>query len=377
LFGAGQAIWYRGNFTGAADTVKLALQIFKARKDILYTAAAFRILSNIYDDQGDYENAFKTIREALEQYEGFRDRDNKTLSLVQMGTLYKNTGDYETALNYYTEAGKQGAIQGEYPYRELNHRLGELYAARGMPDSAMYFYHHAFIGNPNSKVIRLRIGEIYLLQNKPDSALAYFRPLLKEAKQTTDVNILIAVSLGLGKIYLTRHDLPAALGMAQNALNMSAQRGARQNKREAYQLLSAIYEAQGDAVKALQYQKLYESIKDSVISDQLKGQLYAFKQKAEESKQSAALKSSDDQKKLAQRTVLIICLLGILIFVVITLRHKNEKLHFKQRTARLEMQALRAQMNPHFIFNCLSAINHFILNNETNRASEYLTRFQG
>jgi len=39
------------------------------------------------------------------------------------------------------------------------------------------------------------------------------------------------------------------------------------------------------------------------------------------------------------------------------------------------MQALRAQMNPHFIFNCLSSINRFILMNETDAASAYLIRF--
>ena len=39
------------------------------------------------------------------------------------------------------------------------------------------------------------------------------------------------------------------------------------------------------------------------------------------------------------------------------------------------MQALRAQMNPHFIFNCLSSINRFILKNETEAASNYLTKF--
>jgi sensor histidine kinase YesM len=39
------------------------------------------------------------------------------------------------------------------------------------------------------------------------------------------------------------------------------------------------------------------------------------------------------------------------------------------------MQALRAQMNPHFIFNCLSSINKFILKNDTDTASDYLTRF--
>jgi sensor histidine kinase YesM len=41
----------------------------------------------------------------------------------------------------------------------------------------------------------------------------------------------------------------------------------------------------------------------------------------------------------------------------------------------LEMQALRAQMNPHFIFNCLSSINRFILINKTEEASDYLTKF--
>jgi sensor histidine kinase YesM len=32
-------------------------------------------------------------------------------------------------------------------------------------------------------------------------------------------------------------------------------------------------------------------------------------------------------------------------------------------------------MNPHFIFNCLSSINRFILKNEPDIASDYLTRF--
>ena len=39
------------------------------------------------------------------------------------------------------------------------------------------------------------------------------------------------------------------------------------------------------------------------------------------------------------------------------------------------MQALRAQMNPHFVFNSLNAINRFILQNNKTQASEYLTKF--
>jgi LytS/YehU family sensor histidine kinase len=47
----------------------------------------------------------------------------------------------------------------------------------------------------------------------------------------------------------------------------------------------------------------------------------------------------------------------------------------RNKFLELEMQALRAQMNPHFIFNCLNSINRFVLMNETETASDYLTRF--
>ncbi|MFK7771534.1 MAG: sensor histidine kinase, partial [Saprospiraceae bacterium] len=41
----------------------------------------------------------------------------------------------------------------------------------------------------------------------------------------------------------------------------------------------------------------------------------------------------------------------------------------------LEKSALQAQMNPHFIFNCLNSIQNFILKNDTKKAVEYLSRF--
>lgn len=47
----------------------------------------------------------------------------------------------------------------------------------------------------------------------------------------------------------------------------------------------------------------------------------------------------------------------------------------QQQKTELEMQALRAQMNPHFIFNSLNSINRFILQNNRQEASEYLTKF--
>jgi hypothetical protein len=51
------------------------------------------------------------------------------------------------------------------------------------------------------------------------------------------------------------------------------------------------------------------------------------------------------------------------------------KAEAEKQMAQLEMSALRAQMNPHFIFNCLNSINRFIIVNDNDTASEYLTKF--
>jgi LytS/YehU family sensor histidine kinase len=56
---------------------------------------------------------------------------------------------------------------------------------------------------------------------------------------------------------------------------------------------------------------------------------------------------------------------------------ESDKRHteLQKQASELEMQALRAQMNPHFIFNCLNSIQHFIILNDEISASKYLTKF--
>ncbi|RYU97328.1 histidine kinase [Emticicia agri] len=55
--------------------------------------------------------------------------------------------------------------------------------------------------------------------------------------------------------------------------------------------------------------------------------------------------------------------------------NKQREAEYQQRIAQTEIAALRAQMNPHFIFNCLNSIQYYVANNDLDAASDYLTKF--
>ena len=54
---------------------------------------------------------------------------------------------------------------------------------------------------------------------------------------------------------------------------------------------------------------------------------------------------------------------------------ERQLLENNQRIAETKLLALRMQMNPHFVFNSLNSINNFIIQNDAEHASEYLTKF--
>jgi hypothetical protein len=78
--------------------------------------------------------------------------------------------------------------------------------------------------------------------------------------------------------------------------------------------------------------------------------------------------------------MLLALLIAVGIYAVIQYRITKIRMHHeiamqKHKAIELEMQALRAQMNPHFIFNSLNSINMFILENDKLQASAYLSKF--
>lgn len=54
---------------------------------------------------------------------------------------------------------------------------------------------------------------------------------------------------------------------------------------------------------------------------------------------------------------------------------ENEKKSIENEMTKIKLTALRAQMNPHFIFNSLNSIRAYVISNEIRKASDYITKF--
>jgi uncharacterized membrane-anchored protein YhcB (DUF1043 family) len=79
-------------------------------------------------------------------------------------------------------------------------------------------------------------------------------------------------------------------------------------------------------------------------------------------------------------TLMILC--GLFVLTVLyrissymVLKKEKKKNEMEMALVESELKALRAQMNPHFIFNAINSIQTFVIRNESEQAQRYLTKF--
>jgi tetratricopeptide (TPR) repeat protein len=273
--------------------------------------------------------------------------------LLQQCDLGENL--YENA-KINLDSGLEYALETNDSYILSQYYLGygKLQAIAGRIDSAVYFFDKA-LGLANS-------------QNQLRNKYQVYRAKAEYLKQLSHEE----------KIEL----LDTALAIARNTKYMDG-------VSQAADLLSNEYDLMRHKDSSLFYYRIYREANDSVFSEKnrrnmvIKEAEWLVRGKEMENahlKELAIIQKRD----IIFRNVLLVTIAGLLLLIitssiVITKNIKAKKKHteseLKQRLTEMQIQSLRAQMNPHFIFNCLNSIENFIMRNDKLAASEYLNKF--
>jgi len=415
----------RNDFSKYEDYSRKAIYYLLKAKDTLSAAATSNWLVGAYSARGEYEKAFDMAKQAIELSKksgtDFSMNWHQFLvqySLTEMASIYTAAGDHENAMNCLHEANQYG-IDNNTGWLMIGN-IADLFYEMKQYDSALAYWNKWRNGRItwsgtglgySAWANRLR-GRIYLANKEYDKAIEIFKSCNDTLQKYPRPGIKWPVTdfFLLGQAYNEKKDYKTALKYTKQATDTAQNYNQRPQMMKCYQLLSSLYHQLGDNNNAYDYLLKYNIIKDSIQSKQFLLRIYNSKKEAEDAKKESRIGFLNRDNQIKQQQLkqeatfrnfliaifIVLVFAGIYVFRNINQKRKNEKLQqlqkeqqwkleqletenkhveLQKRSAELEMQALRAQMNPHFIFNCLSSINRFIFKNDNKLASDYLTRF--
>lgn len=406
------AVRSQSRFNEAIEYTQKMYEWGKANNDELRTAGALESLPSIYKDAGDYEKSF----ECSQRFHQLAVKENNkkwiASALFQMGELYMKIDDYLSALNYYRQAFKMDDpdIINERMINDwdiwVKMEYAEIFSHLYQFDSAWHYFNLYKPSRKDDRYYRIYLvstGEYYFIRKQYHIALENFLAGLAMHKKLNDRNEIQRTLVFTAKTYLALSNNNAALQYAREGLVLAQQTKARQIIRDCYRLIYTVYDQRHLPDSANIYFRRYAAINDSVANDQVKAKMAVlnYEEKIalldrEKQLQQKALRQSILQKRLLVAVLSAIVILSLFLLSNIFGKRKNEanrralaeralelqqseaekaRASLHQKATELEMQALRAQMNPHFIFNSLNSINRFILENDKTQASAYLTKF--
>lgn len=360
-------------------------------------------LGQAYYFLGDVPNAIKYLHKALRLREALGDKEGIAYSLNNLGYIYGEQGEPGKALEYYLKAlTNQDTIHANSGMALLLNNIGTVYQSQGNIQKALEHYIkslkiYRYIGDKSGEAMTLHnMAAIHVERNEPDSALKYYVKSLEIRESIGEKQGEAYTLNNIGRVYFRNGQLEQARRYVQKALDVSNKIGYPENIRDASLLLADIYEKEGKGMQALKMHKRYVQMRDSINNVETREATirqqarYSYeKQKsiddAEHEKQLEIATEREKRQKVV--TYAIAGGLGLvaifLIFVFNRLRITRKQKQVIQQTNQeleiekqhVELKALKAQINPHFIFNSLNSVQKYIMNDSKEMAQEYLSKF--
>lgn len=333
-----------------------ALKIAEDVNDKKLIATCTGNIGDAYLYQEDYSEALIYFLKSYKLYEEIGNENEQTYNLECIGNIYFKKQDYTKALEYYNRALKIG--------EEINDKRSISSA----------------LGN---------IGRVYAADSNYKQAMNYFTSVLKQSEEMGNEAEVAKYVYNIGQVYLDEKKYKTAEKYIAKSVKLADSISYKNIENEGNERLSELYAHTGEWQKAYATYKNYTLSKDSLFNAEKSKQMGKLEAKYEYDRQLALQEANAEKIKAVaeaanKRQKVIISLIAA-VAVSITLiallifrlwrNTRKEKVNIEKEKIAMELKALRAQMNPHFIFNAINSIQHFILNNESKAAHLHLSKF--
>lgn len=350
-----------------------------------------KVLGNIgllYYKQGKYDIALEYYLRNLKIFKEIDNSKGLVNVYINLGNLYCLQEDLKTAEYYYQlvlNSAKKAGIQKSIADAYCN--LGALAEKNKNYTKSLDLYSKSLKINSeigsisfDSKVL-FNIGYLYHAQGQLDSAISYVERAEQIRIQLSDKEGLVSVKLELARIALSGENLIIAEKYLKEADEIAIANDMLTWRSDILDSKAELYKLSKDYKKAFINQTKMIEINDSLNTEKvaMRFEELAAAYEAEKREQELELLQQESQiqnleldKKNAWLITLMIAMILGVVAIVVSMR--INRLRADHKIMDLRQKVLLTQMNPHFLFNSLTAIQSFILDEKNDEANNYLSR---
>lgn len=367
--------------------IPYALQMLEKSIQPFSKAKSYQALAYMYSRAREYSESAQYAHQALDYWKSIAYKPGIAEMNFHLAYLKMNNGDEQTivpdcqqALKIAREANSPETISAIASW------LGGYYLRLGNIDSSLHYFSMG-LAQPGVSTKRkafnlFDMANCHLMQKKTELARKEFAQSVEQAREN-HLPLLEGVAVSsLSYTLLLEGKYRESIKLAMEALPLLKKHGRPDFVRDAYATLMEAYEGLGDFKNALGFAKLFNQYADSAnfVANQTEyrdlEEKYQSKLKDRLlSEKDQKIKAEEDRRKLLIISIILLILVFSLGLGLLVLNRRRKESLLRERINESEMKALRAQMNPHFMFNSLNAIQQMVLNQENEEAFRYLNTY--
>lgn len=345
-------------------------------------ARAFASAGVVFSEIGNYSESLQSYQKALQIYTILKDNKGLSKILNNIGIVYKSMKNNDKGLIYLNKALKIQESNGEQSVPVTLTNIGNIYFEKDNNKLALIYYQKAeklYSSIKNQRGVALLnnyFGDFYRKNNEFSKAMIYYNNAFKIYNDLDNKFGASLVLFNLSQMNFDKNNNTEALEFSLKSLQIAKEIGAIDQIIYSEKLASDIYLKLNNPAESLNHYKQHILFRDSLNNEKNTKKFLDAERSFESDKRNSLI--AEKHKRNTQLTWFAIIagmLLISLIFVTYNRMQVKKRLTLQKEVAEYEQKALHLQMNPHFVFNCLGSISSFIVQNGTDSAIKYLTKF--